>query len=59
MEKVKAVLVLHSDARWNGKTETCIKIEDSFLGGYFSHETKSLLIHKTMQMMPQADINSY
>jgi hypothetical protein len=59
MEKVKAFHVFHSDIRWNGKTETCIKIEDSFLGGYFSHEMNSFLFHKTMQMMPQADINSY
>jgi hypothetical protein len=35
LEKVKAVPVFHSDARWNGKTETCIKIEDSFWGATF------------------------
>jgi len=32
----KTVPVYHSDAKWNGKTETCIKIEDSFLGVTFN-----------------------
>ena len=32
----KVVPVFHSDARWTGKTETCIKIEDSFGGLLFT-----------------------
>jgi len=57
-EEGKAVPDYHSDVKWNGIIETCIKIED-FFGVYFSHETKLLLIHKTMPITPQGDIKSY
>ena len=46
----KAVPVYHSNAKWNGKTETCIKIEDSLLGVTFHMRQWSRLFTKQCQL---------
>jgi hypothetical protein len=58
MEKVKLFPCFTQMQDGLEKLKLVLKLK-TLLGGYFSHETMIFLIHKTMQMTPQADFKSY
>jgi len=52
MEKVKLFLCIIQMQNGMEKLKYVLKLKTSFFGGYFSHETEILLIHKTMIITP-------